>query len=213
MDARRNDRDRSRSPHSRRDSNRSRYDAPPTRSRSRSASRSPRQRHSSYSRNASRSPRRASDRSRSRSPHRKREERPKRGGGGFRWKEKRQDDDERDRDDDRRLQRGYREQEMRRPRSPIRNGRRDGDREERIVEKPKKEKKVEPKSAPVGEPMIIVNVNDRLGTKAAIPCLASDPISKFSSPYSRGTAMKGNWLICHRIIQGPGCGKNWAGTP
>jgi len=28
--------------------------------------------------------------------------------------------------------------------------------------------------------MIIVNVNDRLGTKAAIPCLASDPISKYS---------------------------------
>lgn len=24
--------------------------------------------------------------------------------------------------------------------------------------------------------MIIVNVNDRLGTKAAIPCLASDPV-------------------------------------
>ena len=29
------------------------------------------------------------------------------------------------------------------------------------------------------EPMIIVNINDRLGTKAAIPCLASDPIRKF----------------------------------
>jgi len=26
--------------------------------------------------------------------------------------------------------------------------------------------------------MIIVNVNDRLGTKAAIPCLGSDPVSK-----------------------------------
>jgi hypothetical protein len=25
--------------------------------------------------------------------------------------------------------------------------------------------------------MIVVHVNDRLGTKAAIPCLASDPIS------------------------------------
>jgi hypothetical protein len=29
--------------------------------------------------------------------------------------------------------------------------------------------------------MIIVHVNDRLGTKAAIPCLASDPISEFIS--------------------------------
>ena len=27
--------------------------------------------------------------------------------------------------------------------------------------------------------MIIVNVNDRLGTKAAIPCLGSDPVSKY----------------------------------
>lgn len=47
-------------------------------------------------------------------------------------------------------------------------------------EKPKKEKKEkkQPTIAPTGEsPMIIVNVNDRLGTKAAIPCLASDPIS------------------------------------
>lgn len=46
-------------------------------------------------------------------------------------------------------------------------------------EKPKKEKKEKkpPSTAPTGEPMIIVNVNDRLGTKAAIPCLASDPIS------------------------------------
>ena len=27
--------------------------------------------------------------------------------------------------------------------------------------------------------MIVVNVNDRLGTKAAIPCLASDPVGLF----------------------------------
>jgi len=32
-----------------------------------------------------------------------------------------------------------------------------------------------------GEPMIIVHVNDRLGTKAAIPCLASDPIKLFKA--------------------------------
>jgi hypothetical protein len=36
-------------------------------------------------------------------------------------------------------------------------------------------------SASVGEPMIIVHVNDRLGTKAAIPCLASDPIRLFKA--------------------------------
>jgi hypothetical protein len=42
-----------------------------------------------------------------------------------------------------------------------------------------------PKKAPVAaapaEEMIIVNVNDRLGTKAAIPCLASDPIKLFKA--------------------------------
>lgn len=32
-----------------------------------------------------------------------------------------------------------------------------------------------------GEPMIIVHVNDRLGTKAAIPCLASDPVKLFKA--------------------------------
>lgn len=32
--------------------------------------------------------------------------------------------------------------------------------------------------------MIIVHVNDRLGTKAAIPCLASDPISETLQGYS-----------------------------
>ena len=48
---------------------------------------------------------------------------------------------------------------------------------------PKKEKKkAAPKVAPVGQEMIIVNVNDRLGTKASIPCLASDPISMTPSP-------------------------------
>ncbi|KAF2864315.1 ubiquitin-like protein [Piedraia hortae CBS 480.64] len=31
------------------------------------------------------------------------------------------------------------------------------------------------------EPMIIVNVNDRLGTKAAIPCLASDSVKNFKA--------------------------------
>jgi hypothetical protein len=47
----------------------------------------------------------------------------------------------------------------------------------------KKDKKEKKKKKPVvpqsSEPMIIVYVNDRLGTKAEIPCLASDPISMF----------------------------------
>ncbi len=48
------------------------------------------------------------------------------------------------------------------------------DRKERAERKERKE--VQRTTA--GEPMIIVNINDRLGTKAAIPCLASDPISQ-----------------------------------
>lgn len=49
--------------------------------------------------------------------------------------------------------------------------------------KGKTEKKKKPKPvAPVSsEPMIVVNVNDRLGTKAAIPCLASDSIKSFKA--------------------------------
>ncbi|KAL1627325.1 hypothetical protein SLS54_002249 [Diplodia seriata] len=42
-------------------------------------------------------------------------------------------------------------------------------------------KKPQPKVAPSQEPMIIVTVNDRLGTKAQIPCLASDPIKLFKA--------------------------------
>jgi hypothetical protein len=49
----------------------------------------------------------------------------------------------------------------------------------------KPEKKDKPKKAPKAvapsEPMIIVNVNDRLGTKAAIPCLASDSVKAFKA--------------------------------
>jgi len=51
-------------------------------------------------------------------------------------------------------------------------------------EKPTKEnerKEKKPAIAPVGQEMIIVKVNDRLGTAAQIPCLASDPISEYSS--------------------------------
>ncbi|KAK5175617.1 uncharacterized protein LTR77_000756 [Saxophila tyrrhenica] len=47
-------------------------------------------------------------------------------------------------------------------------------------DKPKEKKKK--KSTPASsEPMIIVNINDRLGTKAAIPCLASDSIKAFKA--------------------------------
>lgn len=49
--------------------------------------------------------------------------------------------------------------------------------------KPAKERKKKPSSTPKppSGPMIIVNVNDRLGTKAAIPCLASDSVRAFKA--------------------------------
>ena len=45
--------------------------------------------------------------------------------------------------------------------------------------KPKKSSKTKV-TAPSG-PMIVVNINDRLGTKAAIPCLASDSVKAFKA--------------------------------
>jgi hypothetical protein len=99
--------------------------------------------------------------------------RPRRGGGGFKFKEKRRDDDERQDDRDRRgLERGYRD-------SPRRDERRDRDRESKAPPPPPAARK--PAVAPMGggEEMIVVHVNDRLGTKAAIPCLASDTVRQF----------------------------------
>ncbi|KAH8695429.1 ubiquitin-related domain-containing protein [Talaromyces proteolyticus] len=157
----------------------------------------------SRSRSRSRSPR-SDSRRRSRSPDRRRDSRPK-NSGGFRWKDKRPRDD-RYRDGDRRLERGYRDQG--RPRSPDRyrgSGKydevdrhderdrrrmrdepssdkapkdKDEDKDDRKAKKPKEKKTPVPQST---EEMIIVHVNDRLGTKAAIPCLASDPIKLFKA--------------------------------
>jgi hypothetical protein len=163
----------------------------------------------SHSRSRSRSPCREEreERRRSRSPRRRRdEERPKRIDRGFKWKEKRRDDEEQNGDDSKRLDRGYRDR--RRSRSPRRD--READKAKEDVEragvelakkekKDKKEKKEKKASALAAsnEPMIIVNVNDRLGTKAAIPCLASDPISLCLSLLSY------SWLTkpCYRTLQ------------
>ncbi|KAI9696032.1 MAG: hypothetical protein M1836_005863 [Candelina mexicana] len=143
------------------------------------------------SRSQSRSPRRDERRQRSRSPRRQRStERPRKStgsGGGFRWKDKRRDpeDGRGGEDGDKRLERGYRARQ--RSRSPFREERGEKDERDGKVKKEekrdRKEKKERKEAAPVptGEPMIIVNVNDRLGTKAAIPCLASDPIKLFKA--------------------------------
>lgn len=98
-----------------------------------------------------------------------------------------------DRDRDR-----YRDRESDRPRDSGRDGDRDGDedrpRSPRRTEatptesvkpegtkKPKKEKKDKKPSAAAiaaGQELIVVNVNDRLGTKTAVPCLPGDTIGQ-----------------------------------
>jgi hypothetical protein len=45
-------------------------------------------------------------------------------------------------------------------------------------EKKDKDKKSAPKPTGPGEEMIVVNINDRLGTKTQIPCLGSDTIQQ-----------------------------------
>lgn len=127
-------------------------------------------------------------------------------GGGFKWKEKKlpRENEGGERDGrDGRLERGYRDRE-----EPVRRGgngngygyeRRDGggdrgrdedkptttaaakkDKDKKEDKEKKKEKKKKP--LPVSnEPMIIVTVNDRLGTKAQIPCLASDSVKAFKA--------------------------------
>jgi hypothetical protein len=139
-------------------------------------------------RRRSRSPRRRDD-----DRNRDRRDRP-RGSGGFKWKEKRKDTND-DRDSgEKRLERGYRK------RSPSpRREKATASVEDKFgvadkfgpTKKSTDEKDMDTSKAPqrppaqlpapVGEPMIIVHVNDRLGTKAAIPCLASDPIRLFKA--------------------------------
>lgn len=53
--------------------------------------------------------------------------------------------------------------------------------DEENTDKPPERPAAQATSAAHDEPMIIVHVNDRLGTKAAIPCLASDPIKLFKA--------------------------------
>ncbi|PHH68709.1 hypothetical protein CDD80_7335 [Ophiocordyceps camponoti-rufipedis] len=124
-------------------------------------------------------------RSRSRSPPR----RAPRGSKGFRWKDTTGDKEERQG----RSSRGYRD------RSPDRPRRREGSREGRGAEgrrerrredgrdeerrrrsdRDDKPRQRNPKpAAPPPQEMIIVNVNDRLGTKSAIPCLPSDTVGQ-----------------------------------
>ncbi|KAK2746618.1 hypothetical protein FQN57_002962 [Myotisia sp. PD_48] len=148
---------------------------------------------------------------RSRSPARRqdnnREDRAKRQRTGFRWKEKSRGEDRSQRNKG--LERGYQNRDRARSRSPFRDRDRDRGRDaregrdsrydrdggnnrdqernrERAPDrkddtKPKEKKETKKVVSAPGEPMIVVHVNDRLGTKAAIPCLASDPIKLFKA--------------------------------
>ena len=131
------------------------------------------------------SPRR-DERRRSRSPRRKEnDDKPRRKDAGFKWKEKRRDDpDRRNGEQEQGLRRGYKDHYRPRSRSPRRPDRTVETatstlEPEKTDKKEKKEKKTV--AAVPQEPMIIVNVNDRLGTRAAVPCLASDPVKLFKA--------------------------------
>ena len=138
----------------------------------------------------------------------------------FKWKDKPSASSTDPPREEKRLERGYREQENRqRERSPARddlkdkfgdnyqsqysrrdeagaskgedNGAQGDDKltnEEREKKEKKERKERKKKKAkedgvrrpkPTNEPIIVVNVNNRLGTREAIPCLASDLMSKF----------------------------------
>ena len=131
---------------------------------------------------------RSDDRRRSRSPTRdRRDEKPRRKDAGFKWKEKRRyEDDPRDRDAG--LKRGYRDHyrpksRSRSPptRSPKLNDQPRDRRQQTEGKSEKKKDKKEKKPVPAApqQPMIIVTVNDRLGTKKAVPCFASDSVKDF----------------------------------
>ncbi|KAI5193579.1 hypothetical protein E4T39_08873 [Aureobasidium subglaciale] len=126
-------------------------------------------------RNRDEAPRRSPPRRSDSDRDRYRDRSPRRDGNrdSYRPRSPRRDDHDRHRDGrDRR-------------RSPRRDGGRDERKEKKKEDKPKdKEKEKKPKAVAApsrAEPMIIVNVNDRLGTKAAIPCLGSDPVKAFKA--------------------------------
>ncbi|KAI4253268.1 MAG: hypothetical protein L6R42_007654 [Xanthoria sp. 1 TBL-2021] len=68
---------------------------------------------------------------------------------------------------------------------------------------PKSKKTKVPKIAPTAEPMIIVNVNDRLGTKTAIPCLASDSIGDFKKLVGAHVGRKPHEIMLKRQGERP----------
>lgn len=175
-------------------------------------------------------------------PHRKK---PKRNDAGFKWKEKRRDD-EPERDEG--LRRGYRDQykprERSRSRSPTRRNseryedRRDRPRGEdkyrskdadsryrdrdshdrprrdekdrdrdraRDTKREEKPEKKKPAPAPQMPPqeMILVTVNDRLGTKKQVPCLPSDTIKDFKAVVAMMIGRRPHEILLKRQSERP----------
>ncbi|KAF3361163.1 Damage response protein 1 [Verticillium dahliae VDG1] len=92
-----------------------------------------------------------------------------------------------------------------RARSRSRSPRRDRDRSHRDKRK-KKDKAPRDKVAPApsgGEEYIIVHVNDRLGTKVAIPCLASDPVKMFKIMVAARVGRKPHEILLKRQGERP----------
>ena len=142
------------------------------------------------------------ERSRSRSPRRSPGPRKPKTFSGLKYKgdrdrrdpDRRRDDRDRERrprdsDRDRERRRDGSRERDRRPRDNSRERRRDGsrdrrrrsrsrDRKPRDSDRDSKPKEKKPAAAPAApsEHMILVTINDRLGTKTQVPCLPSDPI-------------------------------------
>ncbi len=112
-----------------------------------------------------------------------RRDRPRRG-GGFKFKDRRRDDDngpdDRDRDRDRRggggLERGYRNRSSRRDRDRDRERDRDDSKYGGKKDKERKPAAVAAAAPAATGEMLVIYVNDRLGSKTAVPCLPTDTI-------------------------------------
>lgn len=192
------------------------------------------------------------DRRRSRSP---RKDKARRKDAGFKWKEKRRDEDGEQREEG--LRRGYREHHRARSRSRSPRGggrdRRDGDRDyerrdrdrdrdrdrnrdrrqddhrdrdrdrdrnrdpdserrpsgrsqeqrDKDTSTPKPAPPTRPAAAAVQPEMIVVTVNDRLGTKKQIPCLPTDTIKDFKSVVAMMIGRRPHEILLKRQSERP----------
>ncbi|KAF2198824.1 ubiquitin-like protein [Delitschia confertaspora ATCC 74209] len=96
-------------------------------------------------------------------------------------RDRRDDRDRRGGDRDRDDRKRDRDSDDRRDRDSRRNRSRDRDSKSKTSDKPPTTAPSKPTPAASNEPMILVTINDRLGTKAQIPCLASDPVKVFKA--------------------------------